>query len=649
MTRLFRLILLSLVVAAALAVLPAVGGAATPAGRTAVRGTVVPWAKTAVLKSHASAVEAVSFQVFLGWRHEVRAEALARAVANPSDRSYGKYLSPVKFRARFAPSEAEVAAVSAWLKSQGFKVGDIPSNHLYVAAEGTVAKTENAFAVRLNEYEVRGLTLRAPATAATIPTSLAGIVSGVVGLDESGAFTHPLSADSIEPPPAGYRNAQPWSTFWGQLTATTLPQGYGTYLPYAVRGYTPAQLRGAYGVDKAVRQGNDGHGVTVAVIDAFAAPTIEYDVNRYSRDNGLPTMRRGQFKQIWAPGLAEAPATGDEQDWYGEETLDIEAVHSMAPGANILYYGALSNSDVDMDAAMNWIIDHRAARIISNSYGNWGEDIPADVVEAENAMYMQAAIQGIGVYFSSGDNGDEVDTLGDRSADWPASSPWVTAVGGTSLGVGRTNNYLFETGWGTSRSVLDTTNNVWSPDLPGDWWYGGGGGTSKLFTQPWYQRRVVPAAIANYFSSTPGRAVPDVAMVGDPTTGMLIGETQTFSDGVYYDTYRVGGTSLSCPLFAGVMALADQRSWHPHGFANPALYALAGNRAYRDIVDPAGTIAAVRSDFANGENAADGVNYSVRTMNQTESLHTIPGYDDVTGVGTPNGEAFLGALTWPWH
>ncbi len=645
MTRLCRLTLLLLAAAAVLAVLPVVSGAATPAGRTAVHGSSVSWAKSASLRSHASPLETVHFQVYLGWRDAAEAEALAQAVSDLSGGSYGHYLSPSQFRARFAPSEAELTAVRAWLTSQGFEISDIPSNHLYVGAAGTVAQAENAFGVKLNEYRVRGLTLRAPATALTVPSSLAGVVSGVVGLDESGAFIHPLGVKDIEPPPAGYRNAQPWSNFWGQKLATTLPQGYGRYLPYAVRGYTPAQLRGAYGVDQAIKHGNDGRGVTVAIIDAYAAPTIEYDVNRYSRDNGLPTMRRGQFKQVWAPGLVHSPPVGDEQGWYGEETLDVEAVHTMAPGADILYVGALSSDSTDMDAAMNWIIDHHAAQIISNSYGDFGEDVPLDIVNAENAMYLQAAIEGIGVYFSSGDNGDEVDTLGYRSVDWSASSPWVTAVGGTSLGVGRTNNYLFETGWGTSRSVLDTTNNVWSPDLPGDWWYGGGGGTSKLFTQPWYQRKAVPPAIADYFSPTPGRAVPDVAMVGDPTTGMLIGETQTFSDGVYYDTYRVGGTSLSCPLFAGVMALADQRSRRPHGFANPALYAQAGKSAYRDIVDPAGTIAAVRSDFANGENAADGINYSARTMNQTESLHTIPGYDDVTGMGAPNGEAFLRALS----
>ena len=343
------------------------------------------------------------------------------------------------------------------------------------------------------------------------------------------------------------------------------------------------------------------------------------------------------------------PATGDEQGWYGEETLDIEAVHSMAPGARVVFYAAYSDQDSDMDAALNWVVDHHVAQIVSNSYGDWGEAIPADQVAAERAIFIQAACEGIGLYFSSGDNGDEVDTLGYRTTDNPASSPWVTAVGGTSLGVGATNNYLFETGWGTRKSLLSTDGTSWDPTPPGNWIYGSGGGTSQLFAEPWYQKHVVPSSLSDWFSTTsPGRVVPDVAMDGDPTTGMLVGETQTWSDGsVSYDTYRIGGTSVSCPLFAGVMALADQRAGHPHGFVNPLLYALARSNAFRDIVNPAGTIAAVRCDYANGQDASDGMVYSLRTFDQTESLQTTPGYDDVTGMGSPNGLAFLQAVSWP--
>jgi subtilase family serine protease len=650
MRRSVRSIAVATVAAAALVALLATSAGAAPGQGVRLGGAVPSWARAGALASAASPGARVSFHVQLGWRDAASAAALARAVSDPSSRLYGHYVTPARFRARYSPSTAAVAAVRAWLASKGFTVTGVPANRLYVAATGTVAQAEAAFAVKMNVYTVQGASLRAPAGAPTIPASLAGVVTGIVGLAQ-----HAMKPLIIAPPPPGFRNGQPWSLYWGQTVATDKPTAYGVAQPYAVEGYTPAQLRGAYGTASAIARGNDGSGVTVAVIDAFAAPTIVYDVNRFSTDNGVPAFRRGQFRQIWAPGLVAEPATGDEQGWYGEETLDIEAVHSMAPGARVVFYAAYSDQDSDMDAALNWVVDHHVAQIVSNSYGDLGEaGLPADQIAAERAIFIQAACEGIGLYFSSGDNGDEVDTLGTRQTDNPASSPWVTAVGGTSLGVGANNTYLFETGWGTSKSVLsgDGTSAspfAWDPTPPGTWIYGSGGGTSQLFAEPWYQRHVVPRSLSGYYSTTsPGRVVPDVAMDGDPTTGMLVGETQTWSDGsVSYDTYRVGGTSVSCPLFAGVMALADQRARFAHGFVNPLLYALARSNAYRDIVSPAGTMAAVRSDYANGEDASGGMIYSLRTLDQTESLQTTPGYDDVTGMGSPNGIAFLRALSWP--
>ena len=146
-------------------------------------------------------------------------------------------------------------------------------------------------------------------------------------------------------------------------------------------------------------------------------------------------------------------------------------------------------------------------------------------------------------------------------------------------------------------------------------------------------------------SGKKGRAVPDVSMVGDNATGFLIGQSQTFPNGqVKYSEYRLGGTSLSSPLMAGVMALADQQAGRHHGFANPALYAQYGTSAYRDTVAPDQPIAVVRNDYVNSVDASDGTTTKLRTFDQTESLHTTPGYDDVTGVGSPNGQRFLAAL-----
>jgi subtilase family serine protease len=139
--------------------------------------------------------------------------------------------------------------------------------------------------------------------------------------------------------------------------------------------------------------------------------------------------------------------------------------------------------------------------------------------------------------------------------------------------------------------------------------------------------------------------VPDVATVGDPNTGFLIGQTQAFPNGPRYAEYRIGGTSLSCPVFAAIMALADQAAGMQHGFANPALYSLAGGQAFRDIVDPASPMASIRVLFNNSLNPRQGLDFALRSYNQTGTLDVVPGYDDVTGLGSPNGQAFLDAMS----
>jgi subtilase family serine protease len=312
----------------------------------------------------------------------------------------------------------------------------------------------------------------------------------------------------------------------------------------------------------------------------------------------------------------------------------------MAPGANVLYVAGASCDDPDLLAALHWIISKRRADIITNSWGDIGEDTPPDVLQAYHQTFLQAAIEGIGVFFSSGDDGDDsLDTAdGSPAVDFPSTEPFVTAVGGTSLGVDQHNGYSFETGWATGTSDLSDDARSWNP---ADFLYGGGGGVSSLFKQPFYQRGTVPGSIANGH-----RATPDIAMDGDPQTGMLVGESQTYLDGhVAYGEYRIGGTSLSSPLYAGIEALADQAAGRPHGFANPAIYQLAGSRSLHDVRGPAPVPAVVRVNYNNGENAADGATAILRLLDdEAQSLHVKPGWDNLTGVGTPNGAGFVNGL-----
>ena len=223
--------------------------------------------------------------------------------------------------------------------------------------------------------------------------------------------------------------------YWGEQVDTKDP-GYtptGPHLDYAPCGYTPPQLRQAYGIDTLVSQGLDGASTTVAIVDAYASPSIYKDASTYAtRNDPTHPLTKSQFSQlIYKPTKA---LEGDDEcganGWWGEETLDVEAVHAMAPGAHILFVGGSDCLDQSLDVALNGVVAGNLAQIVSNSYGDAGEDISADEVSAFNAISESAVLQGIGVYFSSGDDGDEVADLGgaptpDFSATNPWSPPWV--------------------------------------------------------------------------------------------------------------------------------------------------------------------------------------------------------------------------------
>ena len=625
----------------ALSLVAAAGASAAPVGRAKLNGNRPAWAASAPRLGDVPGSKQIDISVYLPWRNAAALDSFAGAVSNPHSAHYRQYLTPAQFRARFAPSPTEVGAVMSWLEAQGLDVTGAPVSHHWIDARGTVAKIGRAFGTTLGYYRYRGGRYRAPDTEPSAPASIASKILAVRGLQDADFVTkHAAPAPAVA-------NAPPCSTYWGQQLATDQPTAYGVVQPWVPCGYTPSQLQGAYGVSGAIGLGNDGRGQTVAIVDAYASGTIQQDANRYASLHGLPPAN---LTQVWASpdldnesGSANDPC-GAASDWYGEETLDVEAVHAMAPGASIVYSGAADCGDQSLLAAVSKVVDNGLANIVSNSYGDVGESASAQDVAAEDSVYEQAAAQGIGLYFSSGDNGDEAATLGHPAPDWPATDPWVTAVGGSSLAVGAANNYLFETGWGTDKGVL--TSGAWSPAPPGDFLYGAGGGTSTLLAQPSYQRGVVPPSLSGAGNSAM-RVVPDVAAVGDPNTGMVVGETQTFPDGTKYGEQRIGGTSLASPLFAGMMALADQAAGFHHGFANPALYGLAGSSAFHDITPSSGRLAVVRNDYDNGVDDSAGVTTSLRTLDHDSSLATAAGYDNVTGVGTPNGASFLIGLKTP--
>ncbi|MFE7352863.1 protease pro-enzyme activation domain-containing protein [Streptomyces sp. NPDC057543] len=610
--------------------IPNANADSAPNGRNALQGTKPAWATAAADQGATADSGKVGVRVHLAGRDAKGLADYAAAVSDPQSASYGKYLSAKQAQARFGATQEQIDQVSRWLRSNGLTVTG--ANQHYVSATGDVAAAEKAFATQLRNYRKGGHTYRAPASTASVPAALSDAVLAVSGLDNA---PHKSTHDETLPPPdAVFRNSGPFSSYFGSKTASSLPSAYGSKVPYAVRGYTGKQLRAAYGAGDWT-----GKGVTVAITDAYASPTIAKDAAEYAKRNGDAPYRRGQLSQVLPADYTKTEECG-ASGWYGEETLDVEAVHAVAPAADILYVGGASCYDADLLDSLNKIVDHRLADIVSNSWGDIEANETPDIAAAYDQVFKMGAVEGIGFYFSSGDDGDNVASTGTKQIDVPSNSAWVTSVGGTALAVGKNDKYQWETGWGTLKANLAGDGKSWT-GFPGAYTSGAGGGTSSTVNQPFYQRGVVPDSLARANGKKRMRTAPDIAAVADPNTGFLVGQTQTLPDGsLGYDEYRIGGTSLAAPVIAGVQALAQQaRHGLPIGFANPAIYARYGSKAYHDVTDhPLGSkrdLAVARVDFANGFDAADGVLTSVRSLGKDASLKAVKGYDDVTGVGTP--------------
>ena len=413
----------------------------------------------------------------------------------------------------------------------------------------------------------------------------------VSGVDTTPAIVRPATQKPA-PPEAGFRNASPCSAYYGEKLATSVPQFGGHTLPYAPCGYVGSQFRSAYEGSTTL----NGSGVTVAITDAYASPNIASDAATYASRNGDAAYAAGQFSQSLPKtftrvnyGQRQCAANG----WYGEETLDVEAVHAMAQGAKIRYYASASCYDADFLDTFARINDEDAAQIVTNSWSGFESGLRSTTAAAYEQAFLQGAAEGISYMFSSGDDGDELAATGTKQVDYPGSDPYATAVGGTTTAINSAGALAWETGWGTEKYSLSADSSAWDPL---GFLYGSGGGESGIFAQPDYQDGITPAG---------ARGVPDVAMDGDPTTGMLVGETQTFPDGVYYDQYRIGGTSLSSPLFAGMTALAFQHAGGGVGLLNPTIYANAA--AFTDVTGTPPDAGNVRADYANGVDAADGI------------------------------------------
>ena len=339
----------------------------------------------------------------------------------------------------------------------------------------------------------------------------------------------------------------PCSHYYGQHVISGLPAEFGTTsFPTEVCGYSASQLRSAYGASAAAT----GTGQTIALVELGLTADMFRTLQDYAGGNGLPSPARRRYRELSLGGSK----CGDPFD--GEEQLDVEAAYAMAPSAAELVVGGNSCNQGDFGlqglfdadlAVLGGTGGHPLATVASNSWESGDEAQPASLTGIEHAFLVQAAAEGVGMYFSSGDS---------SGVEAPSSDPYAIAVGGTTLGIGRGRRRLFETGWSTGVSVL----------LGRHWAFQGeqgaaGGGPSLLWAQPGFQAGVVPDALAQAPGDRGGlvRSAPDISADADPFTGFALGAlvfhrhrppTYTVSD--------IGGTSLAAPLVAGMVTAAQQ-------------------------------------------------------------------------------------------
>jgi subtilase family serine protease len=627
----------------------ALGRPGGPAGGATVMlpDSVAPFAAGGHVTGAVPAGSRLTIQFWLTPR-TAAAERYATAVSAPGSGQFGHYLSPAAYAARFGATAATAAAVMSWLRTAGFTgVGDDLYRD-YVQATAPVSVIDAALRLHMNYYRARGAAsagryaLRANDRPVSLPASLAGDILGITGLDNAApvmTYARPggLTGTAV-PKHRAAGPAFPCSQWYRQHITGPLPRLYeATRFSTVICGYTPQQLRRAYGYSSA----SSGKGVTVALVEVGLAGDMFGTLQMYAKVHGIQAPSPQRYAEL---SLGKGSSCGDPFDV--EEQLDVEASYDMAPGANQLvvggdscnngFFGYQALYDADL-AVLNGIGNRPLAQIASNSWEVGDETIPANMMAIQHSYLVRAAAEGVSMLFATGDF---------SGVETPSSDPWATAVGGTTLGIGHDNPRLFETGFSTGISAIGHAHWVFQGEAGA-----AGGGASLLWKQPGYQSGVVPDSLARADGDRGGlvRAEPDISAVADPYTAMAVGLT-TLSQGVVTQYFEepIGGTSLSTPLVAAIVADAEQGQG-PFGFLNPAIYRLAGTSA---LNDPLPLSYKTPSKYRGVACDADLCGILLLTASDDQSWSmpgytgqvTAPGYDTMTGVGTPNGQKFIAAL-----
>jgi subtilase family serine protease len=523
-----------------------------------------------------------TFDVALAQRRQDQLSSFIASLSNPSSPNYHHFLTPSEYAQHYGATSATVRAVRSYFRRYGLKVTDLSAGRNVLHVTGTTTQIAHAFDAPVETVRLAGGVLDAHFTStASLPHALVNDVTAVAGLSSVAPLSTNTSVGKVQ-------------------TATTCPSAgssSGT-TPNSVGGYTVQQQAELYGLGTEWTAGNTGVGQTIGVYEL--ATFNASNVSTYDSCYGLSPS-------ITSINVDGGPTQSDNADNAPDEaTLDVEETAALAPGAAIEVYQGTQNGSGPTDIYSE-IASQDTATIVTTSWGICEPDTDGSA-QVEQPIFEEMAAQGQTLVAAAGDDGSsdcEGVQGGSTSAlavDDPASQPYVTGVGGLSV-----NN-------------IDPLNEtVWNDDCTSSNCGAGGGGVSTLWSRPSWQ--VAPGISP---ATQTMRLVPDLSVMGDPGTGFIQYYTGSGSGFCQHSCSggwgAIGGTSIGAPLVSSLIAVAAQACGVSRlGFVNPSLYAMAST----GFVD----VTSGNNDLYNvGEYSAG------------------PGYDEASGLGSPDGAAFFAGL-----
>ncbi len=598
------------------------------ADRTTIYGTHPVMARTedeAGRVPLGSKFEGISIAFSRTPAQEADLQALLAAQQDPTSPLYAKWLTPDEFGARFGLADSDIAKVQSWVGQHGFTVESVSRSKNRISFSGTVEQVEAAFGTEMHYYKVNGETHFAPSRDVSVPAALSSVVQTVTNLSSFRPKSHISGRGPRRVVSPDFTSSQSGNHF-----------------------LTPKDVATIYDINPAYKAGYNGAGQSIAVVGQSAI--VLSDIEHFQTAAGFA---------VKDPTLVLVPNTGTATIRSGDEAesdLDLEYTSTIASGATIYFVYVGNNANSGVFDSIQFAVTNKTAPIISVSYGLCEAALGSSGYSSLNAILAQAASQGQSVIVASGDSGS-TDCYGETglttaqqqalAVDFPGSSQYVTAIGGTEFpaaDVASTNTTYWQAASGSdlvSSALSYIPEQVWNDDSTARL-SSSGGGVSTFTPKPGWQTGV-PGIPSGTF-----RLVPDISLSSSPNNAGYLFCSSDSSNGVtgsctngFRDSSNVnltvaGGTSFAAPVFAGMLALInDKLNSAGQGVINPTLYTLAANSA---------TYVSAFHDITSGGNQCTAGTKICSTAGASQYPATS-GYDQASGLGSV--DLFNLMTAWP--